>query len=466
MRARVAVVAFVAVVAAAASALAVPAAGAGQTGNGTAGRTGPRAKAQPSYRVSVETAIADVQAYWADTFPDLYGERYQPVPRDRVIAARPGVRIPRCQGQRLRYRDVSGNAAYCSVSNYIVFDDVGLMPDYYDRFGSFAVGLVFAHEWGHAIQDRAGFFGQVPPVIAELQADCFAGAWTGDVADEPQEVSYRPGDLESAVAALIELRDSPGSSPDDPDAHGSAFDRVGAFQDGFLEGPARCADYIDAPPIIVQIPFSSDDEASTGGNVPADEVIPLTVELLNDFYAQVEPAYRPITLDDISSFDADRPSTIPRCGGTRPDVDVVDNRVYFCIDDEYVAFDEPFLQGVYDDIGDFGVSSLLANPYATHVQIDQGIPGATDNTLEAVLQADCYTGGWVAAVYNGVLPQGSLSAGDLDEFVQAYLLYSRARGITADIPITFVRVSFVRRGFLEGYQSCGYEDISAAVARL
>ncbi len=359
------------------------------------------------------------------------------------------MKIPRCQGQRLTYRDVSGNAAYCSVSNFVVYDDVGLMPDFYDRFGPFAVGLVFAHEWGHAVQDRADVPDDTATVYTELQADCFAGAWTADVADDPQNVAYEPGDLEAAVAALLELRDVPGSSPDDPNAHGSAFDRVSAFQDGFLTGPERCAAYIDEPPLVVQIPFSSEEEAAAGGNVPADEVIPLTVDLLNDFYSQVEPAYRPITIDDVFSFDSTRVATIPKCGGSRPSVKTVENRVYFCTDDEYIAFDEPFLQGVYDNVGDFGVSTLLANPWATHVQLDQGIPGAADNTLEAVLQADCYTGGWVAAFYNGLLEGGSLSAGDLDEFVQAYLVYSRARGVAADVPITFVRVSFFRHGFLE-----------------
>jgi len=461
MRTRIVLLAGLAVCATFVSGLVAPPAGAKEHG-GDEQRTAPA-----GYHTSIEDAIADIQAYWAAEYRDLYGTRYQPIPPDRVIAARPGVRIPRCQGVRVAYADVRGNAFYCLESNFIAYDDVGLMPAFFERFGEFAPGLILAHEWGHAIQDRAGVdeLG-VPSVYFELQADCFAGAWTGDVADDAQKVAYQPGDLEDAVAALIELRDAPGSSPEDADAHGSAFDRVGAFQDGYLQGPQRCADYVDDPPLVVQIPFSSEEEAFSGGNLPADEVIPLTVDLLNDFYSQVEPAYVPLTLDDVYSFDSSRVRTIPKCGGSRPSVATVRNRVYFCIDDRYIAFDEPFLQSVYDDVGDFGVATLVANPWATHVQVDQRIPGAAKNTLEAVLQADCYTGGWVAAFYNGYLGGGSLSPGDLDEFVQAYLVYSRARGIEADVPITFVRVSFFRRGFLEGYDSCGYDDIAAAVAAL
>lgn len=432
-------------------------------------RAAPDADAETTraaYHRAIAAAIADIQDYWSDEYRDLYGRKYLPVPEDRVIAARPGVKLPRCQGVKLSYADVEGNAFYCLESNYVAYDDVGLMPDFYDTFGEFAPGLILAHEWGHAIQDRAGVDDLgLPSVYMELQADCFAGAWTGDVADKPQKVAYDPGDLEDSVAALIDLRDAPGSSPEDSDAHGSAFDRLGAFQDGFTLGPERCAEYVDDPPLVVQIPFSSRAEAASGGNLPADEVIPTTVDLLDEFYTQVEPAYESLTIDDVQAFDSRRVRSIPKCGRTRPALDVVRNRVYLCIDDDYIAFDRPFLQGVYREIGDFGVASLLANPWATHVQIAQDIPGAADNTLEAVLQADCYTGGWVAALYNGYLA-GSLSAGDLDEFVQAYLVYSRARGVEGDVPLTFVRVQFFRKGFLEGYNGCAYDDIAAAVATL
>src|SRR5262249_44300634 len=159
-------------------------------------------------------------------------------------------------------------------------------------------------------------------------------------------------------------------------------------------------------------------------------VIPLTVQLLNGFYSQVEPNYRPLTTGDIRSFDTSKPSTIPKCGRTLSRKEV-ENRTFYCIDDGYIAFDEPFLQSVYDHIGDFGVASLIANPWATYVQTIQQIPGVAENTLTAVLQSDCYTGGWSAALFNGFLPGGQLSPGDLDEFVQAFLVYSRARGVKA-----------------------------------
>jgi len=424
-----------------------------------------RASESTSYSRTIAVALADIQDYWSDEFPDLYGARYQPVPKDRIIAGHPGVKLPRCQGERLSYRDVADNAFYCLHDNFVVYDDEHLFPDLYSNTGPFSVALVLAHEFGHAVQDRAGVEAD-RTIEQELQADCFAGGWTEHVASDGGPVPYSAGDLEVSLAALLQFRDAPGSSPDDSSAHGSAFDRVNAFQDGFEFGPDRCADYESDPPLVVQLPFTSASDANQGGNVPAADVIPLTVDLLNDFYAQVEPDYSPLSTRDIASFDSRKRASIPKCGSSRLEVDAVKNRVFYCLDDGYIAFDEPFLQDVYEQIGDFGVATLIANPWATYVQTIQGIPGVGDNTLAAVLQADCYTGGWAAAFYNGYLSGGSLSPGDLDETVMALLVYSRARGVSADIPISFVRVRFFRQGFFSGYQSCGYDGIARDAAKI
>jgi hypothetical protein len=226
--------------------------------------------------------------------------------------------------------------------------------------------------------------------------------------------------------------------------------------------------YFDTPPVIVEIPFSDEQEAASGGNLPAEDVIPLTVDMLNDFYSQVEPSYVPKTVDDIYSFDADNKNDLPSCGGTVQPVKAVDNRVFYCIDDGNFGFDEPYVQHVYDDIGDFGVAALLANPFATYVQTLQQFPGVATNEDNAVLGADCYTGGFAAAMFNGVLlvdhttgePQVTLSPGDLDEAISAYADYTQARGVGTDLDVTFVRLRAFRDGFLNGYQTCSSYETS------
>jgi predicted metalloprotease len=465
MRGRAALLA--AAIAASCVVLAAPAHAAASGGSGGAGGSiGGAAGRSTPYQKVLAAAITGLQTWWRDEFPTLYGDDYQPIPRSRIIAARPGVQLPACQGHRTRYADVRGNAFYCLKSNFIAYDDAFLMPKLAQTFGTFSGALMLAHEWGHAIQDRAGN-GEQQTVYMEQQADCFAGAFLEHMAQEGRGTLHLvPGDLEASLGAMLQLRDAPGQSAEDPSAHGSAFDRISAFQDGFESGAERCAQYFDNPPVLVEVPFSSPEEEKNGGNVPADQVISLTVNVLNEFYSQVEPAYQELSTDDIVSFNRAKPKSIPECGGRTLPLQEVENRVFYCASDGYFAFDEPFLQAVYEKIGDFGVAALLANPWATYVQTIQGTPGVEDNALPAVFQADCYTGGWSAALFNRVLSAGSLSAGDLDEAVQALLVYSRARGVKEDVPITFLRLAFFRVGFTEGYKACNYQVIAQAASSL
>ena len=440
--------------------------GTGNNGEPTLGDTRDSApKPSGDYRETLADAVADIQTYWADEFPVLYGSRYTPIPKSRIIAARPGVKF-RCGSDRATYSDVEGNAAYVSCPKHptVVYDDAELFPQLDRDFGGLAVPLALAHEWGHAIQDQAGNLPSSRVILTELQADCFAGAWLERVAsgDAPR-VSVRSGNLDAALAAVLSLKDPVGLTEDiDSQAHGSGFDRAAALQDGFDNGAEQCAPYLDSPPPIVEIPFTSEQEAESGGNLPAEDVIPAAINLLNDFYSQVEPTYQAKSVDDIYSFDADKKTDLPSCGGTKQNVAAVDNRVFFCIDDGDFGFDEPYLQHVYDDIGDFGVVTLIANPFATYVETLQSFPGVNDNSDNAVLGADCYTGGFTAAMYNGVLlidpstnqPAYQLSPGDLDETIAAYADYSQARGISKDLDVTFARLRAFRDGFFNGYGTC------------
>jgi predicted metalloprotease len=171
-----------------------------------------------AYEASIRSAVAAIETYWKREYPLHYGERYVPVGPERVFAAEPGVKIPPCQGVKLSYRDAAGNAFYCYEDNFVVYDDAQLFPKLYQAFGPFSIALVLAHEWGHAIQDRAENDREAT-IYKELQSDCFAGAWTRHQAERGARASgpeLAPGDLESSLAALLQFRDVPGTSPDDP----------------------------------------------------------------------------------------------------------------------------------------------------------------------------------------------------------------------------------------------------------
>jgi len=93
------------------------------------------------------------------------------------------------------------------------------------------------------VQARAGVTG--PSTFdLEQQADCFAGAWVAYVILENSEnITLSPGDLDEAIAGFVVFRDAPGTPEEDPEAHGSAFQRIGAFQDGVINGAEACVVY-------------------------------------------------------------------------------------------------------------------------------------------------------------------------------------------------------------------------------
>jgi len=96
------------------------------------------------------------------------------------------------------------------------------------------------------------------------------------------------------------------------------------------------------------------------------------------------------------------------------------------------------------------VATLFASTWATYVQTLQSFPGVDTNEINAVLGADCYTGGFSAYLFN----QQVLSSGDLDETVQALIDYAASRGVSKNVDVTFLQLNAFRDGFFNGYQVC------------
>ena len=71
-------------------------------------------------------------------------------------------------------------AFYCTLGDFMVYDDGdnSLLGALAENFGPSIMGVVLAHEFGHAIQFRAGDLDSgFSTILTEQQADCFAGAW-------------------------------------------------------------------------------------------------------------------------------------------------------------------------------------------------------------------------------------------------------------------------------------------------
>ena len=416
-------------------------------GGGVAGAS-PRAR---SYAGTVRLTVADLQDYWSTELPELYGVRYRRIPATKIIPYTSTSKVPRCGPGRVSYRDVKANAFYCNAGKFVAYDDENLFPQLEKNFGDFTIALTLAHEWGHAVQDQAGLNG--PTIALEQQADCFAGAWVRHVADGGStRLTLREGNLDTGLAGFLTFRDPPGSDPTADGAHGSAFDRVGAFQEGYDNGPERCADFEQHPPQLTDIPFAGAADAQRGGDLPYRDVIPATAEDLDAYWSGLLSDYQ--SVQHISAFDPEK--TLPLCDGQKLPRSQAVNGIAYCGETRTIAYDRRLLPDVYERSGDFGVAVVIAAEWAVAMQEDQDVTG-DPKSLE--LQQSCFTGSWAGdVVRGGHNPDGTLltlSAGDLDEAIQSFLIFRDTDKISAGTGATaFENVDAFRTGFFQGEQAC------------
>jgi predicted metalloprotease len=184
---------------------------------------------------------------------------------------------------------------------------------------------------GHAVQARSNFTART--VTKELQADCFAGAWSKHAKDDGV-FKVTAADLDTALAGILELRNTPGTSNIDPNAHGSGFDRVSAFQDGFDNGSGKCKDYRDGEPMVLELPFNSEVDAAQVGDEPYDSIVngvPYDIEdYLTHVYPELADGQQWPPLKSIEPFSPGNP---PACGGQSTEGFVL----FYCLPDDYVA---------------------------------------------------------------------------------------------------------------------------------
>ena len=188
-------------------------------------------------------AASDIEEYWSNAYGETFDGQFTPVEALISWDANGFDDTPFCG------EDTYGlvNAEFCYDDETIGWDRGELLPALRKAYGDMGVTMVLAHEYGHAVQHQAGLNNKnTPTLVAEQQADCFAGAYMRWVAeDNSPRFSLSTGEgLNNVLAAVIAFRD-PLLAKGDPevgvDEHGSAFERLSAFQFGFTDGPAACA---------------------------------------------------------------------------------------------------------------------------------------------------------------------------------------------------------------------------------
>ncbi|HEX8804412.1 MAG TPA: neutral zinc metallopeptidase [Acidimicrobiales bacterium] len=404
-------------------------------------------------------AVEDVARYWARTYPDVYGGDFEPL-QGGAHPYGPDTPAPSCGPVEVSYEDIANNAFYCPEGDFVAWDSFSLIPEINEQFGAFTIGIVFAHEMGHAIQARAGVTG--PTIELELQADCFAGAWTGDVAAGGSDAfTVDAVALDASLGGMVSISDAPGTAAEDPLAHGSGFDRIGAFQDGFENGPARCADYPNVELPVVEMPFREGQELDTGGNLPLDDsgsdpegdgLLSLLDVDLNEFYGllfgQIGHTFTPV--DGLTQVDPAADEVT--CGGETLGGGALEYAALYCADENVVVVDRPGLvEDLYTVSGDFAVAAEIARLWAQAAQDQLGVPAGD----QADLQADCLTGVWALSSFETPEFQPSnlvMSPGDLDEGIIGFLY--AGSGTDAGGNTAFERTDALRTGFLGGYDAC------------
>jgi len=399
------------------------------------------------WNLAAAAAIEDLEGYWGETMPDVFGIEFVPI-AGGFYAFSPGEELPPCAAAA---SDLELNAYYCEPPDVVAWDDTFLLPDIYEFSGDLGVALVIAHEWGHAVQARVGFTGAT--ITFEQQADCYAGAWFGHVRDGGSDLfRVTDADLDRALANLLELGDQPGVAANDPFAHGSAFDRINAFQQGIEGGATVCAAISDTTIEPTALPFTTADVTS-GGDLPLADMVRLAVEDLDAYWGAEFPArhgapWTPPAGGVVAYQGGDRPG----CG-----TPAVDAAVFYCADGDFIAVPTDGLAAeVYASFGDFAVGALVGIEYARAVLVELEVD---PRPLDAALRADCLAGAWSASMFPANIGDREaagtsvvvLSAGDLDEAVATLLVLG---GGDPTAGTGFQRVTAFRDGFVGGQEAC------------
>jgi predicted metalloprotease len=401
------------------------------------------------------SSVSDIEDFWKTAYPETFGDDFTPV--DQLISWD----ASGYESQQFCGEDTYGlvNAGFCYLDNTIGWDRGELLPSLRDSFGDVAVANVLAHEYGHAIQHQAKLNSKgTPTLVAEQQADCFAGAYMRWVAEgNSPRFTVSTGDgLNGLLAAMISFRDPLLSDTDyapGANEHGSAFERITAFQFGFTDGASSCKS-IDEKEIVQRrgdLPVEL-QQNQTGEWPVSEESVKAVAEALGTLFKPKNPPE--------VSFDAD---AAKGCADARPSPPVS-----YCPATNTIAVDLPQLEKLGTPAGqdepggavsgDNTAYSVLASRYMLAIQHERG--GLALDNAEAALRTACLTGVATTKMTDPVTTSDgntvALTAGDLDEAVSGLLTNGLAASdVNGDtVPSGFSRMDAFRTGVLGDEDRC------------
>lgn len=194
-------------------------------------------------------ATLDVQTYWQAALPQFFDQQYRTT--QTVFFA--GGTSTACGSA------TSESGPFYCPADSLVYIDLDFMQQLEDQLigstSDLAEQYIVAHEYGHHVQNLVGINSQVRQaqqndpdranqysVALELQADCFAGAWVGDVdARGLLDTAAEVGEALAAAAGVGDDRIQQGHADPDTFTHGTSEQRQTWFRRGFdSRDPRRC----------------------------------------------------------------------------------------------------------------------------------------------------------------------------------------------------------------------------------
>ena len=397
---------------------------------------------------TLEATAGSLREFWATELPRIYDEPFEDL-AGGIQPKTEGSPPWTCNGERLTYDDIRGNAFYCGGEDddYIAYDAAYLLPRLNESFGALTPAVVLAHEFGHAVQRRAEV--DAPSVVIELQADCFAGAWVAYAqtsASDPVIVDETA--LDSSIRAIPLLRDQPGTAATNPKAHGLGFDRVNAFQTGYESGADRCATFPDGNVVVTELPFRTPAELQTGGNLDFGAAVPFFVGHLDSYWAVALPQIPGAPAYQRPDRNPAPSPPLPDCAGD-PGYDREAVTAY-CAPSNTVSWATAPLARLHVAIGDLATGAALSESWARAAQAQAAL---STTGAAAELQQVCFTGAWVSAIASSRSPV-QLSPGDVDEALLTVLSPLSADEADAVQSTSFERADALRTGLLDGLPAC------------
>jgi len=412
-----------------------------------------------AFDVQAANALSDVEAFWRATYPSvsngkplppLKGSLYS-IDGARVLATRTIPAYAKHEGCLHKQPSfIIDNAAYCELDDSILWDRSPghLLPALAKRFGTTVVALVFAHEFGHAIQQRLGINKRnLQTIYLESQADCAAGAFIAwAMKGHAPHFHVTQADLDRALDGYLLIRDSTPESPTDI-SHGNGFDRLNALQDGITHGATYCysAHYFASRNFTERGFIPDTQDQADQGNEPLSAVLdPTTPSKTNTAAGGLQPdldrfwtaAGKTIgkTFQPVSFTEADHPA----CGSAS-----ASSQFGYCPDDNTVYYSSAIAKTAYYSMTDLAVSQSngdvsVANGQPGDFALGQLISiawgmaaehqffGHSVTDRKGLLAAVCYAGAYAQNINHEIDPNGPanqfvLSPPDMDEATSATL---------------------------------------------